>query len=514
MLRDYQLECVDALWENLNRHVLASLPTGSGKSHVIGEICRRVVQHHGRILVVAPSKELVAQNASKIVDAIPTIPVGIYCAGLRQKDIRHITVASIQSIYRVASQLDPFDVILPDECHLVPHGDEGMYHKLFQAMPDAKVGGLTATPYRLKGGLLHKGAERLFDDLVYEAKTSDLIAKGFLSRVRARATTDHADLSNVHIRAGEFKSDEMDHAFSDDAVLTKAAVADVIAYASSRKSIMTFCCSVEHCHKVAQAYRDVGIDSVAVVTGETPAGERDRIIRQFRQKIIRVLVNCNVLTTGFDAPNVDCIVLLRATTSPGLYVQMVGRGLRKADGKEDCLLLDYGENIERHGPLDMITAEAHTPGEGEDVVKTCPECSHKIAAGFRICPECGFVFPAPEESGPKHGVQASTKDPITGSKIDKHEVFEVRYRKHVKPDKPPSLRVDYRIGMFDWISEWVCLEHDGWARGKARRWLERRGMIDVPDTVDDVLQHCGGLIAPKTITVKAGKYPEVLTYEF
>lgn len=254
MLRDYQLVALRAIWANLDRHVVASLPTGSGKSHVIAELCRKALQEYPgtRILVVAHVKELLQQNTEKILLHWPEAPVGIYCAGLRSRQLNSITVASIQSIYRQLQMLDPYDIIIVDEAHRIPHGDSGMYHALFQAQPDARIVGLTATPYRLGGGLLHKGDDALFDALAYEVKTADLVAQGFLAPIRSRRGSEEADLDGVHTRGGEFIPDEMAAAFDDDD-LTKAVVADILKHAAGRGSIMVFCCSVAHCHHVASA---------------------------------------------------------------------------------------------------------------------------------------------------------------------------------------------------------------------------------------------------------------------
>jgi len=522
-LRPYQVEAVDALWSNLDRHVCISMPTGSGKSHVIGELCRRALEYPDtRVLVITHTKELVEQDREKIQAAIPGIDVTVYCAGLGEKRIGTVTVASVQSIHRIREVMPAFDLIIVDEAHRIPHGEVGQYRDLFKAQPNARIVGLTATPYRLRGGLLCEGDDAIFDDIVHEVKTADLIKQGHLSRIVARATSDHADTSGLHIRAGEFKSDEMAIAFDHEA-LTAAAVSDMVSMASNRKAIMVFCCNILHCDKVAAEIRKHGERSIAVVTGDTPSTERDEVIDGFRSGRIRILVNCNVLTTGFDAPNVDCIVLLRATVSPGLYVQMIGRGLRICEGKNDCLLLDYGENVLRHGPIDSITIDSIDNGEGAPVQKTCPQCKAIILAGLRECPECGHLFEIEKKSFQSVNTKASNADPISGTVINKYPVSKVRYYPHKKQGKPACIRVEYQVGMASFFNEYICPEHNDYSRQKATQWLARRGITfgagdrrkAYYDAWDAISMLENNAINPKTITVKTGgKWPEVINYEF
>lgn len=523
MLRDYQQHALDAIWTNLDRHVVASLPTGSGKSHVIAELCRRALHEFPgtTILVLAHVKELLEQNAQKICQHWPLAPVALFCAGLGRKELAPITVASIQSICRRASRIGPYDLILVDEAHRIPHGDSGMYHDLFRHQPQAKIVGLTATPYRMGGGLLHRGDDALFDDLVCEIQTGTLIEQGHLARIRSRRGSSEADLTRVHTRAGEFVTDEMTDAFDTDQ-LTRAVVADVLGHAAGRTSVMVFCCSVEHCHHVRAAFRSACNDDVRVVTGETPAWERAQTIADFKSRRCRILVNCDVLTTGFDAPNTDCIVLLRATKSPGLYVQIIGRGLRKADGKQDCLLLDYGRNVERHGPIDSVTARRVESGEEPPPTKECPECGDMIPLSARRCPSCGRDFPP--DVKPPHDATAGIFDPLKATLL-RYRVLRVRYERHRKFGKPDSMKATYHVAPEDaqtefamayssrTVSEWVCFEHEGFARSRAVAWANRRGVTPAPATVTEALK-CEFAV-PKVIVVKhAIPFPEVVHHEF
>ena len=226
---------------------------------------------------------------------------------------------------------------------------------------------------------------------------------------------------------------------------------------------------------------------------------------------LKYLANVNVLTTGFDAPNTDCIVLLRPTNSPGLLVQMVGRGTRLSPetGKTNCLVLDYGGNIMRHGPVDMIRINDKTPGNGDAPAKKCPKCLALIHAAYQKCPECGFEFPPPQRSNLTE--HASRDGIISGETFtDEYEVNAVYYQVHEKRDAalgaPRTMRIDYQIGFDRFKSEWVCPEHTGYAREKFRKWWNERAAIGckMPSTAQEAvdLARQGYLAQPKRITIK------------
>jgi DNA repair protein RadD len=216
------------------------------------------------------------------------------------------------------------------------------------------------------------------------------------------------------------------------------------------------------------------------------------------------------LTTGFDAPNIDCVVLLRPTASPGLYYLMVGRGFRLHPGKTDCLVLDYGGNVLRHGPVDAIRLPAQAgngAGGGESPAKECPECHALIAAGYTHCPHCGFEFPAREA---KHDPKAGTAGILTGQVTEiVHPVRDIHYTVHSKRDAdetaPKTLRVDYGIGWQRFQSEWICVEHDGYAREKAIAWWRRRSNDPFPESAQQAadIANAGGLAVPLEITVRS-----------
>lgn len=516
-LRPYQAECLAALVKGFERgNPLAVLPTGAGKSHVIAELCRWAITSYPgtRIMIVAHVRELLEQNAAKVLAHWPEAPIDYWCAGLARKRAQPITCASIQSVYKSTPNVGAYQIVIIDEAHRIPHDGLGMYRQLIaeqrEINPNLRLAGLTATPYRHGAGLLTEGDGALFDRIVYEAKISELTAAGYLSPIRGRRPADtQADMSRVHVVAGEYVADEMETAFRTGDLVSRT-VTDILSRVHERRSILVFAAGVTHAREILAAFRGHGETRSGLVTGETSADGRAAAVRDFRSRALRVLVNCQVYTTGFDAPNVDCVCLVRATQSPGLYVQMVGRGSRQADGKSDCLLLDYGDNIRRHGPLDMVSATANKKSDRTQPArsKTCPSCGAEIATGRTTCPECKIAMPREV----KHEDKASDADPMR-LEVRVYEVSYMYVERHEKADKPPSMRVTYVCGMTEHYSEWVCFEHGDYPAEKARQWAARRGVLDTPATVDAAMQIKWP--TPSTISVKAdGKYDRVVGVDF
>ena len=512
----------------------------TGKSLVLAQIAKDSVEKwNGRVLILAHVKELLEQNADKIRKLCPELKIGIYSAGLRSRDTtEQVIVAGIQSVYNKACELDAFDLVVVDEAHAISSEGDGMYRTFLSDMkvinPHVRVIGLTATPFRLKGGLICK-PENILNEICYEAGLKEMIQQGYLSPLISRAGRAEANLANLHIRGGEFISDEVAAAMDNDALVTSAC-REIVELTRDRKSVLIFTASVDHCKHVAEKIQAFSGKECAIVTGDTPPAERAEIIARFKGEFIpadlfgtpkpplKFLANVNVLTTGFDAPNTDCVVMLRPTNSPGLLIQCAGRGTRLSPetGKSSCLFLDYGGNILRHGPLDMIKVKEPGSGKGGDApAKKCPQCLALIHAGYTACPECGYVFP-PKESNDKMTQTASSAGVISGQ-VDytDYEVLDVYYCVHEKrgadPDAPKTMRVDYQVGFNEFKSEWVCPEHTGYARGKFEKWWHERAALGCPmprsarEAVS--LANEGLLAAPESITVKtiAGERFERIT---
>ena len=536
-LRAYQQAAVEAVYEHLRTrddNPAAVLPTAAGKSWVIAQLVKdAVLRWHGRVLVLAHVKELLEQNAEKIRRLCPEVPIGICSAGLNRRETdKPAIIAGIQSVYRRACELDAFDLVIVDEAHLIPPDGEGMYRTFLAEAkvvnPHLRVIGLTATPFRLASGPICT-PEGIFNHICYEVGVRELIRDGYLCPLVTKAGINKADFERLHIRGGEFVADEVEDLMDDDR-LVEAACGEIVAYTADRRTVLIFASGVRHAEHVRRFLQDRHGVECGLVTGETPAAERAELLARFRGETsagllprtpLKYLVNVNVLTTGFDAPNIDCVAILRPTMSPGLWYQMVGRGFRLNPGKQNCLVLDFGGNALRHGPVDQLQmpgAPGRSPGDAP--AKECPECHAVIAAGCARCPECGHAFPPPQRQ--RHDAQASAAGVLAGQFVDaEYEVLDIRYSVHTKrgaaEDAPKTMRVEYRIGEFTWVSEWICFEHEGYARQKAVAWWRRRSPDPVPDTAERAVEIAegGGVARTEKIVVRsiAGeKYDRIVGY--
>ena len=499
--RPYQTDAIKGLYnhflQTVDRNPIVVMPTGTGKSVVIAEFIRSALEHWSdtRVLMVTHVKELIEQNHAALKRNWPAAPAGIYSAGLGQKDIgAQVMCAGIQSIYQKAYEVRHCDLLLIDECHLIPRRSTAMYgtfiNELKQLNPALKVVGFTATPFRLDSGSLIEGDDRMFHDIAYELPVLDCIEDGYLSEVISKATDTTLDVTGVGTAGGDFILKQLEAAVNVDEK-TQGAVDEIVAKGRDRGSWLIFCAGVSHAEAVRDIVRERGV-TAEMITGATPAVERSRIIDDFRRGNIQCVTNMNVLTTGFDAPGVDLIGMLRPTKSPGLFVQMVGRGMRIANGKEDCLLLDFAGNCMRHGPVDRVKAKKPgEPAEGDAPFKTCPDCYTYVHAAVRVCPDCGHEWPAPI---PKIDRRAA-EDAVLSSQLDARPVWidRVTYSRHQKRGKPDSVKVEYWGGEFERYSEWVCFEHKGFARKKAEQWWDKRwnamGAPRAPRTVTEALEY-------------------------
>lgn len=516
-LRPYQEAAVTAIYgyfANHSGHPLVVIPTAGGKSIVLSAFIQGVLRQwpDQRILVVTHVRELIAQNHAEMKGLWPEAPAGIYSAGLGRREIdARVLFAGIQSIHRRAYEIQHCDLVLIDEAHLIPRASDTMYRRFLDALtrinPRLKIIGFTATPYRLGSGMLHQGDGRMFTDIAYEVSIRDLIDQGYLCPLVSKATDVALDVGGVGSRGGEFLAGQLQAAV-DREPITRAAIGEVVAYGQDRKSWLVFCAGVEHANHVATEIRARGA-SCATIFGHTPTAERDRIIAAFKRGEIRALASMGVLTTGFNAPAVDLIAMLRPTKSAGLYVQMAGRGTRLAPGKDNCLVLDFAGNVARHGPVDAVSARARNAGDGVAPTKVCPDCDSILAAAVRECPDCGHQFPPPRVTV---AATASTLEVLSTTQPQWAAVSAITYGRHEKPGKPPSLRVDYRCGITR-HSEWICFEHTGYARNKAAAWWRKRSPAPVPTTIAKALAMSEALARPSQIRVRPrGRFSEITGY--
>ncbi|ENJ2864362.1 DEAD/DEAH box helicase [Vibrio parahaemolyticus] len=383
-LRPYQADSVKAVIHYFRKHstpAVIVLPTGAGKSLVIAELARLA---KGRVLVLAHVKELVEQNHAKYEGY--GLKGAIFSAGLGRKETdQQVVFASVQSVVRnLDSFKNQFSLLVIDECHRVPDDKNSSYQKVITHLrelnPGIKVLGLTATPYRLGMGWIYQyhtrgqvrtEESRFFRDCIFELPIRYLLDENFLTPARMMdAPVLSYDFSQLKpTNTGRYKEAEMDMVIDKAKRATPQIVEQIIQYARERKGVMIFAATIRHAQEIHGLLPE---GETAIVIGDTPTPERDAIIQAFKNREIKYLVNVSVLTTGFDAPHVDLIAILRPTESVSLYQQIVGRGLRLSEGKNECLVLDYAGNS-----YDLYQPEVGDPkpdSTSEIITIPCPAC--------------------------------------------------------------------------------------------------------------------------------------------
>ncbi|EKO3374881.1 DEAD/DEAH box helicase [Vibrio fluvialis] len=383
-LRPYQADSVKAVIHYFRQHstpAVIVLPTGAGKSLVIAELARLA---KGRVLVLAHVKELVEQNHAKYEGY--GLKGAIFSAGLGRKETdQQVVFASVQSVVRNLDAFkNQFSLLVIDECHRVPDDKNSSYQKvithLLELNPGMKVLGLTATPYRLgmgwiyqyhTRGLVRSEEPRFFRDCIFELPIRYLLDEGFLTPARLiDAPVLSYDFSQLKpANTGRYKESEMDLVIEQSKRATPQIVQQIIQLAADKQGVMVFAATVRHAQEILGLLPQGESD---IVIGDTPSPERDAIIQRFKQRDLKFLVNVSVLTTGFDAPHVDLIAILRPTESVSLYQQIVGRGLRLSPGKTECLVLDYAGNT-----YDLYQPEVGDPkpdSDSEIITIPCPAC--------------------------------------------------------------------------------------------------------------------------------------------
>lgn len=523
--RQYQIECVHSIFKYFEENTgnpICALPTGTGKSVVIAMLLQMVYHNwpRQRVIMLTHVRELIKQNYDELKGMWPGAPCGLYSAGLNKKQHHFpITFAGIASVAKRAHMFDHIDIVLIDEAHLVSPTEETMYQRFLGDLrvvnPNLKVIGFTATPWRLGQG--HITDDGIFTDVCFDITTlaafNRLIAEGFLAPVVPRQTRVLLDVDGVHVRGGEFVAGELQAAV-DKLEVTHAALTEVLELAADRKSWLVFASGVDHACHIADMLNDMGVPAVAIHSKLT-SEQRDEGLAGFKSGKYRAAVNNNVLTTGFNHKPIDCIVMLRPTSSTVLWVQMLGRGTRPSPetGKQNCLVLDFAGNTRRLGPInDPVIPRKKGEGSGEAPVKLCGTCGVYNHASVRHCFYCGaeFTFEV------KIKVHASSEELLKGETpiTEVFDVDHITYSKHEKVGRPPMMRVTYYCGLRS-FSEYVCIEHDGFAGRKARSWWKERSTEAFPDSTDNALIATDGLTPATNLRIWVNKqYPEILAHCF
>jgi DNA repair protein RadD len=498
------------------------LPTGAGKTPTMVALIEHLISNwpDTRIIVVAHVRELVEQGHASLARFAPHISAGIYSAGLRRRDTdQPVIYASIQSVAKKASLFGKPDFIFVDEAHRIPVNGDGQYLSFIRAVqalnPYARVVGFTATPYRLAGGEVC-GKGKVLSSIVYRAPIGRLIDEGYLCRPVVKSSVAKADMRGVAVTNGDYNNAQMEERVTADWLIAQA-VDEFVQLADGRNKWLIFGASQKHIERLSDAFLLRHNIEIPTLTDKTPTAKRNRLIDEFKAGKYRGMLNVNILSEGFDDPTVDCVGLFRPTKSPGLYYQQVGRGFRIHPSKADFLVLDFADNIIEHGPIDAIMPPGKKGG-GVAPIRICPQCRTACPAASTECPECGFEFPPAERSDvPTHHTTASAAPILLSDAARWVDVNGWVLRRHEKPGKPPSLRVDYRVGMMA-VSEWLCFEHGGMPRATAVSWwCDRGGSKPAPRSIDEAIARGedGEIERPRQINVVATgaqKYMRVLGY--
>lgn len=516
--RHYQQTAIDKTLEwfaDGKEKPLIVLPTGTGKSLVQALLIQKILEEcpYVRIICATHSQELVEQNYDEIMGVWPECPAGIYSSGLKRKDAhKQVIFAGIQSIYKKGMSIGHVDIIIVDECHSISRKTDTMWGKFFEDCktynPNIQIIGLSATPYRLDSGNL---VPHTFNGIAYEYSVIDAIKDGYLCEIFSAKTETHLKTAGVHKRGGEYVAGELERAVDVDH-LTLACCQEIVSFGANRRSWIVFAAGNTHAKHITDMLISMGVDAKCV-TEATPKAERKQIVEDHKSGKLKCLVNNMIFTTGYNNKMLDMIACMRPTQSEGLWVQICGRGMRLFESKENCLLLDFGRNLDRHGPIDKIRGKNvnESSGDGDAPLKQCPKCFEPVYAAVRTCPACGFEFPSNEIDLTTKASDAAVFS--TQIVAQDYNVLSVQYKRNFgKNGKPDSMMVVYNT-LSGQIREWVFFDHPiaSMPRKKAELWAKNRG--GWATSVDEALT----INWPKPLIVNAikdGKYYKIKNVVF
>jgi len=526
--RWYQEECSEALFKSVSEciesgnpskvHPVAIAPTGSGKTFIICLFLNKFLTKYPRanVLVLSDTSEILEQDKAAI-DNYFELDCGLFSSGLNSKIIRKITVAGIQSAYRVPERFSHFDVCIVDESHMVNVEDEGMYRTFLKHI-DANYVGLTATAFRTGQGKIYNGGKALFNHLAYDLSSFEnynrLVDEGYLSKMYSKKTDSKLNVEGVKTIAGDFSKKDLSEK-NNRADITKKIIKECLKFKNKYKKWLIFAIDIKHAMAIESELIENGMTAKALYSGMKE--NRKDLINDFKNGKFQVAVNVNILTKGFDAPDIDLIILARPTKSPILHVQMLGRGGRVHPDKDHCLVLDFAGNVGRLGPINdvIIPTGKKGSGSGNAPVRECPNCGIQNHISLKFCESCNFEFVNIEKIKPVAGELEIIKK--SREEINWYSVLSISYSLHEKRGSPPCLKVTYGCLLFT-FHQYVLIDHRNFARSMAKKWIKNRWPTiygDPPDTLTELWAFKDKLAKPKKIMVDTGKkYNEILDFEF
>ena len=571
VLRDYQKTARNAIWNAIavekSKGTLCAMPTGVGKGTQNADFAGGVAKMfpNQRILCVTHSQILVGQNAQDFREMWPDMSFGVVSAGLGLKQYGHqVTFAGIGSIARKPELLGKVNILIIDEAHAVSDKESSMYMKLIEYLravnPCLVVIGLTATPYRMGMGMLTEGD--VFTDVCIDMTSPAwiewFVSEGYLMPLIARKTSTFIETDDVKLTGGDFNVKGLSNAAMRND-MTERAIAEALPAVSDRRSIAIYCVSIEHIEQVVMVLDSYGIDCEFV---HSKAGDdhNEAALARFDSGQSRFIASMGQLTTGWNCRRLDCIIMLRPTRSPGLWVQMLGRGTRPfyvldailhSDGvwrvpdltakegrlasiaqspKKSCLVLDFARNTEDLGPFDdPQVPRKRGKGGGPAIMKACQKgrmvdqeyigCGTYAWPAERYCKECGmeYYFEIKFDStttGTAIMGNKSEAKPYVEPEIADFQVSRVSYMRHSKMGKPDSVKVSYFCGV-RMFNMYLCPDHGGGATARARQWWRKHIDGSPPNGIDTWMERMDEARVPSSITVKLRKdYPDVMDWIF
>lgn len=556
--RCYQRKAVNSIYDfyraGKEGHPLIALPTATGKAMCIALMFKEIYNKNPslRLMMITHNKELVAQNRDELLGIMPDAPLGIYCSGLGSKDINTFTFASIQSISKIPEAFGKVDVVIIDEVQICNMSSETQYKNfldgLLESNENMRVIGLSATLWRMSQGMLTENG--LFTHIVCDLTIGEDYTwfedNGYLTKVISKSTNTVLDVSDVKKRGGEYIQSQLQKA-CDKSEITYAALCEALPYLKKHDCAIVFATGIDHAkHITEMLVEEFGISAICVHS-KMLSTERDAAIADFKAGKYKVIVNKDILTTGFNHPPISLMIDLAPTKSSGLFVQKVGRITRahyaqgydlstiegrleaiESGRKPYAVLLDYAGNTMANGKINqprIPKKRGESDGGGDPPMKSCPQCLALHYASVKYCNTynelteeiCDFVFEFKtnlQATASLASVVARGSDAPVKKWID---VTSVAYSKMTsRKDGTPMLVVTYATYLRNY-NEYICLAHEGFARSQAKKWWWLRSGVEyVPTSIDTALTIVNSFRTPVQIYVhlNAGKYPKIENYNF
>ncbi len=514
-LRDYQQDLVDSVWNKLHgkNKVLVVAPCGAGKTECFIDLCRRAIEdfENIRIVILLNKVDLVEQTARRISKVIPS--VGVICSTLNKFEEKRVIVASIQTVKDY--DFDKINLIIADEVHNFSEKEGSSYDVFFKKNnhEKLKIVGFTATPYRPSGYLYGEG--KLFDKVDHEVSFQELFNKHYLVVPKMKASAEEFDTKKIKITNGDFDNGEIAE-MCENAQKACAQIKDAMPKLKDREKIAWACATIKHAEIVKSELELMG-ETCSIVHSKQKRDQQLFEREFFENGNNRHLIFVSMLSEGIDIPKIDTLCLLRPTRSVVRYIQTVGRALRPFEGKEDALILDYGQVVKNCGPITKpFIFEKGQKRSKEELMKVCKECAEIIERSLRECPSCGFEFvPKPKPVIPRLEKMSESKVNILGKKqVNEIEIDAVKFRIHKSKAGNNCFTIDFCQNHFPFkkVSEFYVWENQ-YAR---KRLTQRLLQLQCPfySKIEEQVKSSPAIYPKKIVTEFDGKYENIVRLVF